>query len=83
MLLNIGFFKKYKEDGNKEFYIKAFNKEVLSILNSYEILVKLKELSGDKIPCLICYEKPSDFCHRHLVANWLYKELNIITEEFQ
>lgn len=20
---------------------------------------------------LICYEKPEDFCHRHLVANWL------------
>lgn len=20
---------------------------------------------------LICYEKPSDFCHRHLVADWL------------
>ena len=22
---------------------------------------------------LICYEKPSDFCHRHLVADWLNK----------
>lgn len=21
--------------------------------------------------CLICYEKPTDFCHRHLVADWL------------
>ena len=20
-----------------------------------------------------CYEKPSDFCHRHLVADWLNK----------
>lgn len=20
---------------------------------------------------LLCYEKPSDFCHRHLVAEWL------------
>lgn len=20
---------------------------------------------------LVCYEKPSDFCHRHLVAQWL------------
>lgn len=20
---------------------------------------------------LMCYEKPSDFCHRHLVANWI------------
>lgn len=22
---------------------------------------------------LICYEKPSDFCHRHLLAEWLTK----------
>lgn len=22
---------------------------------------------------LICYEKPSDFCHRHLVSDWLNK----------
>ena len=22
---------------------------------------------------LICYEKPSDFCHRHLVADWMTK----------
>lgn len=21
--------------------------------------------------CLVCYEKPCDFCHRHLVADWL------------
>lgn len=20
---------------------------------------------------LLCYEKPTDFCHRHLVAQWL------------
>ena len=23
--------------------------------------------------CLICYEEPSEFCHRHLVADWLNK----------
>ena len=22
---------------------------------------------------LICYEKPTDFCHRHLVADWFNK----------
>ena len=37
----------------------------------------MQELSGiygsdalDRLT-LLCYEKPSDFCHRHLVANWL------------
>ena len=30
---------------------------------------------------LICYEKPNDFCHRHLVAKW-FQENNIQCEEF-
>ena len=31
---------------------------------------------------LICYEKPSEFCHRHLVADWL-KEYGIEVEELK
>ena len=34
-------------------------------------LYKLAEKSQDEDIVLICYEKPGDFCHRHLVANWL------------
>ena len=30
---------------------------------------------------LICYEKPSDFCHRHLVSEWL-KERGFDIEEW-
>lgn len=26
---------------------------------------------GENDIALICYEKPSDFCHRHLVSEWL------------
>lgn len=77
------FFIKYKEDGNEEFYIDAFNKEVLGVLKAHEVLEKLNELAYDKIPCLICYEKPGDFCHRHLVANWLQNNCNIKVEEFK
>ena len=35
------------------------------------------DYSGDlcEVPriALVCYEKPSDFCHRHLVADWFNK----------
>jgi uncharacterized protein (DUF488 family) len=31
---------------------------------------------------LVCYEKPTDFCHRHLVADWL-KEHGYECEEFK
>jgi hypothetical protein len=30
---------------------------------------------------LVCYEKPEDFCHRHLVAEWL-KKFGYCCEEF-
>lgn len=30
-----------------------------------------QQLGFPYIVALICYEEPNDFCHRHLVANWL------------
>ena len=30
-------------------------------------------MNNDFNIALICYEKPSDFCHRHLVADWMTK----------
>lgn len=36
------------------------------MLNPNDIL---KELGEDAV--LLCYEKPGDFCHRHLVSQWL------------
>jgi uncharacterized protein (DUF488 family) len=31
---------------------------------------ELMNLSGNKDICLLCYEIPVMFCHRHLVAKW-------------
>ena len=31
---------------------------------------------------LICYEKPDEFCHRHIVADW-FNENNIIVKEWE
>lgn len=30
---------------------------------------------------LLCYEKPTDFCHRHIVATWIEAELGIKVPE--
>ena len=76
------FFKKYKEDRDNEFYALVFNKEVLSVLRPHEVLSDLKKLTGNKIPCLLCYEKPGDFCHRHLVAEWLQNNCGIEVREY-
>jgi uncharacterized protein (DUF488 family) len=66
-----GFFMKYKETHDEAYYIEHFNSEVLDKLRPNDVVATLRSLAGDKIPCMMCFEKPGDFCHRHLVADWL------------
>ena len=71
---------KYKQDDNIEDYIKNFYDKVLNKLNPSEVVFDLDRLADKDNTyysyniCLLCYEKPSDFCHRHLVAEWLRKD---------
>lgn len=65
------FFSEWKKNGDNNYYIKHFNDEVLSTLSPQTVYNELLKLSGGKDIALICYEKPADFCHRHLVAEWL------------
>lgn len=78
------FFIKWKDNRDNDYYTKCFNEQVLGKLDpqktAYELLITT---SGDKKDvCLLCYEKPSDFCHRHLVADWLNKN-GIKCEEWE
>jgi uncharacterized protein YeaO (DUF488 family) len=75
------FFKKWKEDHDNDFYTKQFYSEVLSPLNPSDIANMLFKISEGKIPCMMCYEKTGDFCHRHIVADWLNK--NIVVYNFK
>lgn len=65
------FFSEWKKNGDNNYYIEHFNNEVLSTLSPQAVYNELLKLSGGKDIVLICYEKPADFCHRHLVAEWL------------
>lgn len=80
------FFKEWKQNHDNDFYIKYFKKEVLDELDVIKVLNELQVMLPSRIKCdmdkpvycsddthiaLVCYEKPSDFCHRHLVAQWL------------
>ena len=71
------FFMRWKETHDNEYYIRCFNEQVLNKLNILNVIRDLIDLTpGDmtgKTICLVCYEKPDDFCHRHLVADWLNK----------
>lgn len=65
---------------SNEFYIHAF-KEGLKKLNPRQIYDELLKLSNGNEPCIICYEKPTDLCHRHLLAVWFNEKLGIEFKE--
>lgn len=71
------FFKIYKETGDEDEYIQNYYTNVLSKLNPADVV---KELDG-KVLC--CYEKPSDFCHRFVVADWINHFCGIEIEELK
>ena len=74
---------EYKNCHDEERYRERYAREVLSRLDTAEILRDISEIANflsDDV-ALICYEKPSDFCHRHLVARWL-RENGVKCEEW-
>lgn len=70
-----------QDDEAKGHYIRAYKFQVLRKLNAKKVFDELKTLSNGKDIVLLCYEKPNDFCHRHLLAEYLEKELNIEIKE--
>ena len=70
-----GFFSEWKKDHDNEKYTRHFFNEVLSNLDPHDVLNNLLGMSNGKVPCMICYEKSGDFCHRHIVAEWLNQAL--------
>jgi hypothetical protein len=72
------FYKKYIEDGDKDFYIRQYYNEVLSKLEAKEIY---EDLGKNSI--MLCWEEPGEFCHRRLDADWLNQELGGEIPEIQ
>ena len=77
-----GFFMKWKQDHDNSYYIRCFNEQVLSGLDPVKVVKELTGLAGSDNIALVCYEKPGDFCHRHLVAEWLNRNGHDV-KEFQ
>ncbi len=61
---------EYKRTGDRERYIERYKAEVLGKLDPIKVYSKLLALANCEAVCLMCYEKPDSFCHRHLVAEW-------------
>ena len=76
-----GFFTEWKRTGDNDYFVKCFKEQVLNQLNAHEVVDDLIDLHSGLHIALVCYEKPTDFCHRHLVAAWL-REHGYKCEEF-
>ena len=60
----------------EEYYTESY-KNFLSQVDREAVLEKLYGLLKDKNVVLLCYERPTDFCHRHILASWLSPELEV------
>ena len=69
------FLSDYKQSGDEAAYIKEYYKVVLNKLDPQKVYDDLQDY------VLLCYEKPGDFCHRRLVAEWLEKSLGVTVPE--
>lgn len=61
-----------------EWYIQKYNETVLSKLDPNKVVEEL----GDNA-VMLCYEKPGDFCHRHLIADWITEKTGVKVDEIQ
>lgn len=75
------FFMRWKETHDNDYYIKCFKEQVTDKLDILQVVRELTDLSDGKDLCLICYEKPTDFCHRHLVSKW-FRENDFCSREW-
>lgn len=80
------FFMEWKKNHDNDYYIRCFREQITDKLNAEDVCRDLWNLYDHPVypepdVALICYEKPSDFCHRHLVADWL-KQNGFPCEEY-
>ena len=72
------FFKWKNGEIDNEKYIELYKKTVLEKIDFERLLEKI----GDDA-VLLCYEKPGDFCHRHILADYLKEKFDIMVQEIK
>ena len=61
---------------NKIEYEHRYREEVLGKLDAGYIYITLKN------NVLLCWEQPGEFCHRRIIANWIFEELGYDVPEW-
>jgi uncharacterized protein YeaO (DUF488 family) len=75
-------FSNQKANPDDALYTSRFKNEVLGRLDHEQVVKDLESLSNGKDVVLLCYEKSTSFCHRHLVADWLNEFLDNSVKEW-
>lgn len=74
---------EYKSILDKERYITRYKEEILPCIKNIQVFIdSLESLSDGKDVALCCYEKPGDFCHRHLLADYLNEQSDLDIQEY-
>lgn len=72
---------EYKKNHDEVIYTRRYKDEILSKLSPKDFGNKLYLLANRHDVAMICFEKPTDFCHRFIVAEWLSTNLGIEVKE--
>lgn len=65
-----------------EEYIRMYRNDVLRLVDARSFIQDLERSSRGMDVALCCFEKPGDFCHRHILAKWLNEQTGIEVSEF-
>ena len=66
---------------SKEEYLRLYD-QILAKQDAHQVVNQIEMLSEGQDVALCCYEKPGDFCHRHILAKWITDNTGIEVNEF-
>lgn len=71
--------KRTEENYNQ----RKYTRDYLDILKARNVNAeRLLDLLPDGA-LLLCYESPADFCHRHILADWIERKTGIVVREWK
>lgn len=74
--------KRYKDGGLWLDYVQDYYYSVLNKINPEDAFGDLMRISYGRDVVLLCYEKPTDNCHRKIVSEW-FNEAGIECMEYK
>lgn len=61
---------EYRHTKDAKVYFKNYTEQVLDHLDPFVVRQELINIAEDSQIVLLCFERPENFCHRHIVSDW-------------